>query len=241
MKKRLCALLAVLFAGAAPAGAAETFDAYATDVEPWGFGKTQSGITPEFFSFLAAQTGIALHVDVRPNKRVLDGLRDGDNAMAMVIPGADRDLMGIPICEPALVQTTIAFLKAYAPRAPTLEWLKDKTIGELRDNHTIDRLSDLVTYRNAIIDTQAQGLAMVAAGRIDATVCLHPGCVSAMKQAELDPAIFGEIVFSAGPMAIYVSRASPLAQDFTAVDKLRKACESPAGRTKMTELLRRWD
>jgi polar amino acid transport system substrate-binding protein len=241
MKKILFAGLVLLVAGAAPARAGDTYDAYTSDIEPWGFGKTQTGIVPEFFRFLAAQTGVSIQVDVRPDAREIDGLRNGDNALALIFPGPGLDLIGLRICEPVFVSTTIAYRKSDAPKLPTLDWLQDRTVGELRSGHTLDRLQDFVTYHTAIIDTQAQGVSMVADRRIDATVCVHPGCLSAMKDAKLDPALFGEIAFTAGPMAIYVSRTSKLSQDLPTLDKLRAVCNSPAGKAKMAELLSRWD
>ena len=69
----------------------------------------------------------------------------------------------------------------------------------------------------------------------------HSNALALMRAVGLDAADFGEVVLGTYPLAVLVSRSSPLAEDKAALGRLRVACESKEGQRVMAGLLARWE
>ncbi|WP_158300642.1 ABC transporter substrate-binding protein [Chromobacterium sp. ATCC 53434] len=210
---------------------------YTLSVEPWGVADTDRGVGPDFIRFLAAQAGFAVTAETRPYLRVIDGMRSGENAINLGIPTAERERYGISICTIGSVKVSLAYLKAAGREHRTAASFSGLNIGELRGSRTLDELDRAVPHNRVLISDMAQGLRMLGAGRLDATICVRPGCGNLLGEAGVDEAQVGEWLFSEQPLAIYVSRESALSRDAAAMLRLRLACDSYAGRQEIRRLL----
>lgn len=239
--RRLAGLAALALAGSANAAGAAPLEAWSINVEPWGFEQTGEGIAPGFLRFIARLAEVPLEVSVRPYRRTVEGLRSGENALSMLIPTPDREPIAFVLCLPATVRLTILYRRDTVGVASQPSDLAGRSIGILRGSQLLSTYADTVPFRASLINTQEQGLRMMRAGRLDGTLCSHPGCLAALRSVGLEMANYGEVSLGAHPLAVMVSRASPLAADSAALARLRTACESREARRQMAALLRRWE
>jgi len=227
-------LLASTLATAGP-----RYHSYSLAIEPWGFQQTDSGISPRFIQFLAAQANLDVQTEVRPYLRVLDGVKTGANAITMWVPTPERDQIGIALCQPAAIRIYLSYKQANPVR--DLAGLRGKNVGELRGSHTLDRLNREAPHHRVLINDMAQGFRMLSSGHLDGTICVYPGCGTAMKAAGVEPAEFGQVLYQAMPIAVYVSKRSSLAKDEAAMATMRAACESKQGKQLMEKLIAPFD
>ncbi|AOZ49494.1 substrate-binding periplasmic protein [Chromobacterium vaccinii] len=236
MKPRLVWL--VLAAAAATAAAGPVlFHSYTLAVEPWGVADSDRGVGPDFVRFLAAQTGVLIKAEVRPYLRVIDGMRSGANAINLGIPTEERERYGIPICEVATLKVSLVYLKEPGRAHPSARSFAGLAVGELRGSHTLDAFDRAVPHARVLLGDMDQGAKMLAAGRLDATVCVRPGCGNVLDEAGLAGKALGEWQLDVQPLRIYVSKSSALARDADAMGRLKQACESLEGQQEMRRLL----
>jgi polar amino acid transport system substrate-binding protein len=241
MKASLGLAALALAAAANVACAAPALEAWSINIEPWGFEHTGEGIAPAFLSFIADSADVPLEVSVRPYLRAVEGLRSGQNALSMLIPTPDREPIAFVLCQPATVRLSVLYRRDIVGAASLPSDLVGRTIGMLRGSQVLASFAASVPFHASLINTQEQGMRMMRAGRLDGTVCSYPGCRAAMRAVGLDAADFGEVVLGTYPLAVLVSRSSPLAEDKAALGRLRVACESKEGQRVMAGLLARWE
>ncbi|WP_395405932.1 substrate-binding periplasmic protein [Pseudoduganella sp. UC29_106] len=241
MKASLALAALALAAATNIACAAPALEAWSINIEPWGFEHTGEGIAPAFLSFIADSADVPLEVSVRPYLRAVEGLRSGQNALSMLIPTPDRDAIAFVLCQPATVRLSILYRRDIVGAASLPSDLVGRTIGMLRGSQVLATYAATVPFHASLVNTQEQGMRMMRAGRLDGTVCSYPGCRAAMRSVGLDMADFGEVSLGSHPLAVLVSRTSPLAEDKAALARLRAACESKEGQRLMAALLARWD
>lgn len=231
----------MLLAVSAAAVAEQPYYSYSLPIEPWGFEATNSGISPEFIQFLARAAGIEIKTEVRPYLRVLEGMKSGVNAITMGVPNPERDVSGIAICKPATIRIYVSYKLKNGDKVPDLAWFAGKNVGELRGSHTLDRFDRSVPHNKVIINDMAQGFRMLETGRLDGTICVHPGCTTAMTAAGVDSTKFGQLLYEATPIAVYVSKNSSLSKNSGAMSKMKAACESPEGKRLMKKIIAPFD
>ncbi|OHX11501.1 hypothetical protein BI347_17705 [Chromobacterium sphagni] len=226
-----------MLAGQGLAAPVAHYQSYTLAIEPWGVLDTDRGVGPDFIRFLAAQAGFEVTAGARPYLRVIDGMRSGDNAINLGIPTAERNRYGIAICTIGSVKVSLVYLQSAGRRHDAAASFAGMTIGELRGSRTLEEFDRAIPHGKVLLSDMSQGLRMLGAGRLDATVCVRPGCGNLLKDAGVDPTLLGEWLFTEQPLEIYVSRASSLSQDAAAMLRLRLACDSSAGRREIRRLL----
>jgi polar amino acid transport system substrate-binding protein len=232
-------LAALVLAGAA--SAAPQLEAWSINIEPWGFEHTGEGIAPAFLRFLGEHAELPLDVSVRPYLRAVEGLRSGQNALSMLIPSPDREAIAFILCQPATVRLSVLYRRDVVGAASLPSELVGRNIGMLRGSQVLASYAATVPFHASLVNTQEQGMRMMRAGRLDGTVCSYPGCRAAMRAVGLDMADYGEVALGAYPLAVMVSRSSPLAEDKSALARLRTACASKEAQRLMAALLARWE
>jgi len=210
------------------------------NIIPWGFEGAETGVSPRFIEFLLKDSGLNVKFDVRPLVRVVAGLKDGSNAITAMIPSDERDQWGIRICQPTHIGTSVAYLKGHGPYVQ-LSNLTGKSIGMLRGTPTFDKLMKSVSFHRIMINDMQHGMMMLAADRLDATSCYHPGCGHAMQLAGIDPASLDFLFVGNMPWVVYVSRHSTLALDRDLLAKLKARCESDAGQKAIQALVAQYE
>ncbi|MCD0492678.1 transporter substrate-binding domain-containing protein [Chromobacterium violaceum] len=229
-------LVWLVWTSAAVAGPAP-FHSYTLAVEPWGVADSDRGVGPDFIRFLAARSGVPVQAEARPYLRVIDGMRSGVNAINLGIPTEERERYGIAICEVATLSVSLVYLKREGRTHASADSFSGLAIGELRGSHTLDAFDRMVRHDKVLLGDMEQGARMLAAGRLDATVCVRPGCGNVLDETGLAADALGEWRLDEQPLRIYVAKSSRLAGDADAMRRLRQACESPEGRLEMRRLL----
>jgi polar amino acid transport system substrate-binding protein len=219
----------------------QTYHSYSLAIEPWGFQQTDTGISPRFIQFLAQKADIAVKAEVRPYLRVLEGIKSGTNAMTMWVPTPERDRFSIALCKPATIRIYVSYKKQNAEQVSELSWFQGKNVGELRGSHTFDRFDRSVPHNKVIINDMAQGFRMLQTGHLDGTICVRPGCRTAMAAAGVNSTEFDQLLYDAFPIAVYVSKNSSLSKDAVAMAKMRAACESKDGKQLIEKLIAPFD
>ncbi|POZ63431.1 hypothetical protein C2I19_03530 [Chromobacterium alticapitis] len=225
----------MLMAAAALAEPAR-YQSYTLAVEPWGILDTDRGVGPDFIRFLAEQAGFVVDARAWPYLRVIDGMRSGENAINLGIPTPERERYGIAICTIGSLKVSLLYRRAGA-KHPNAASFAGMSIGELRGSQTLGVFDRAVPHKTVMINDMSQGVRMLAAGRLDATVCVRPGCGNVLDQAGIEAEQVGEWLLSEQPLAIYVSRESALSRDTATMLRLRLACDSYAGRQEVRRLL----
>lgn len=218
-----------------------TLQAWSLNVEPLGFSHTGEGIAPSFLRYLSESADVPLDIAVRPYLRVLEGLRSGSIAMTLMIPTVEREKLAFVLCQPASVRLSVLYRRDAISSVVSAKDLAGHKIGILRGSEVLANYAASVPFHVSLVNTQEQGVRMMLAGRLDGTLCSHPGCNSALRSLNVDKSELGEVSLGEHPMAIMVSRASPLASDGPALNRLQIACQSKKGRQVMASLLGRWD
>lgn len=233
------ALFMLLVPSAGMAGA-KPYLSYSYAIEPWGIMPGNNGIMPEFIRFLAKAAGLEIRTEVRPYLRVEEGLLTGSNSIMMGSSTAARERAAIALCKPVGIKIFISYRKEDVV-APELTWFKGKNVGELRGSRTFDKFDRTVPHNILVLNDMVQGFKMLEARHLDGTICIRPGCGSAMKLAGVNTSRIGEVLYDEVPIVVYVSKNSPLSKDSAAMQRLRNACESPEGKRAMKRILAQYD
>lgn len=235
------AALTLALASAGRAGAAPALEAWSINVEPVGFEHTGEGIAPSFLQYLSDAADVPLAVAVRPYLRVLEGLRTGQIAMTILIPTPEGERTAFVLCRVAPVRVTVLYRRDLPGGINGVEGLAGRTIGIMRGSKVLAAYASSMQFHGALVNSQEQGMRMMQAGRLDGTMCVHPGCRAALRSAGLEADDYGEVVLGNHQLALMVSRASPLASDRATLSRLRTACESKNAQRLMASLLARWE
>ncbi|UTH73391.1 ABC transporter substrate-binding protein [Chromobacterium sp. IIBBL 290-4] len=236
---RRISLFAWVFALAAAAARGEPahYRSFTLAVEPWGIIDTDRGVGPDFVRFLADQAGFAVTAESWPYLRVIDGMRTGENAINLGIPTPEREKYGIAICSIGSVKVSLLYRAASGAKRDAASSFSGMAVGELRGSRTLDDFDRAVPHKKVLISDMSQGIRMLEAGRLDATICVRPGCGNILDGQGGEVRGLAESRLTEQSLAIYVSRASPLSRDAAAMLRLRLACDSYAGRQEMRRLL----
>jgi polar amino acid transport system substrate-binding protein len=244
---RLCMLLLIgachaaaasVAASAAPA-APPALTAYTVPVAPWTFPADPThGIAPEFLRYLFDQAQVAVHLDTLPYPRAIDGLRDGSNVAALLIPDAERDLFALRLCEVGQIRSGLVY-KTSRFKQLTLADLPGLTIGMQQGTHALDKLLSMQGVRPYTVDSVQQGLRMLQLDRLDATFLSSPGSEGLLSANGLSQRDYGWLQVDAAPVVVYVSRKSPLARNAAAMRRLKAACNGP-GQAVMQALMAKY-
>ncbi|WP_139165673.1 substrate-binding periplasmic protein [Chromobacterium amazonense] len=208
-------------------------------IEPWGDAASGDGLAPRFLRWLAAQSGLQLRQDIRPLPRVVEDLKSGQNALALITASTERDGFGLEVCRPTAIRLSVIYRDA--GRTLSLADLQRRPVGILRGTHTLDRFLAESGADRVFVRDLHQGFRMLRAGRLDAMMCVRPGCGHTLRELSTPADKWAELPISSEPMAVYVSRAHPLAHDAAMLDRLRAACASPQGKQELAALLARYD
>jgi ABC-type amino acid transport substrate-binding protein len=223
---RLLALALAFLAGNACAQSAMT--AYTVPVAPWTFpDEPTRGIAPEYLRYVFDKAQIEVHLDTLPYLRVVNGLRDGSNVAAILIPDAERDSFAQRVCEVSTIRPGVLYKKSRF-RINDVRALTGLTIGFQRGTHALDKLSAVPQIQHEMIESVDQGLKMLQLDRLDATFLSSPGVESMMQSRGLSPADYGWLEVDVNPVVLYVSRKSPLEADEAAMKRLKSVCEGSA-------------
>ncbi|MEO9455236.1 transporter substrate-binding domain-containing protein [Chromobacterium phragmitis] len=223
-----------------PAARAEPIPASSQAIEPWGDPATGDGLTPRYLRWLADQSGLQLTQDTRPLPRLVEELKSGRDALALITASPERDAFGLELCRPTDIRLSV--IHRSAPHALRVEDLKQRPVGILRGTHTLDAFIARSGAERVLVADMRQGMGMLRIGRLDAMMCVRPGCGRVLREVSRPSDNWSEeLAISREPMAVYVSRAHPLARDAAALARLQAACLSQQGRAKMAELLALYD
>jgi len=231
-------LLALSFTAILPTAGVQAHAAYTVPVAPWTFPGTQRGVATEYLRYLFDTAGVPLKLDTLPYLRVINGLRDGSNAAAILIPDAERDTFALRLCQVTTIHSGILYKRARYGRLD-LQHLGGLVIGMQRGTHALDRLNALPGIRPYTIDSIDQGLKMLEKDRLDATFLSSPGSESMLVAAGLSRDDYGWLEVQEQPVVIYVSRRAALGQDEAALQRLRAVCDG-SGRAVMQRLVQHY-
>ncbi|MDH0341094.1 substrate-binding periplasmic protein [Chromobacterium haemolyticum] len=211
------------------------------DIGPWGDGASQDGLAPRFIRFVAKQAGLTLTQDVRPLPRAIEELRNGRNALALVTASPERAGFAVELCRPVSIRISVLYHRRgqVSPIGP--QWFRLRSLGVLRGTHTLDGFVAESGATPVEVSDMPQGFRMLQAGRLDAMMCVRPGCGHALRQMGESLPNLAEYVHGDEPMALYVSKRSELARDAVMLGKLKTACLSAAGKREMAGLMTIYD
>ncbi len=226
-----------------PAGAAlaqsASLTAYTVPVAPWTFpGDPARGIAPQYLRYLFDKAQIEVHLDTLPYLRVVNGLRDGSNTAAILIPDAERDTFALRLCNATVIRPGVLYKKSRF-RLNDIAALAGLAVGEQHGSHALDKLAAVPNVRHDKIESIDQGLRMLEVDRLDATFVSSPGVEVLMENYGLSPADYAWLEVDQNPVVVYISRKSPLAADKAALQRLKDVCEG-TGRAVMTRLMREY-
>jgi ABC-type amino acid transport substrate-binding protein len=204
-------------------------------VAPWTFPKEPGrGIAPEYLRYLFDAAAIEVEFGTLPYIRVINGLRDGSNLAAILIPDAERDTFALRLCTVTSIRSGILYKKARYPRL-RLDGLAGLTVGEQRGTHALDKLATTGAKVHTV-DSVEQGLKMLVLDRLDATFISSPGSEIVLLDNGLALKDYGWLEVDVAPVVVYLSRKAALAGDSTALARLRGVCEGP-GQAVMKALM----
>lgn len=235
-----CAIMAL---GMAPMGAGfaqgPALTAYTVPVAPWTFPDDPvRGIAPQYLHYLFEQAQLDVRLDTLPYLRVINGLRDGSNTAAILIPDAERDAFAMRLCNVTAIRPGVLYKKSRF-KLTGIGALSGLAVGEQLGSHALDKLASVPKVRHDKIDSVDQGLRMLKLDRLDATFVSSPGVGILMQSYGLAEADYGWLEVDENPVVLYVSRKSPLAADRAGLQRLKEACEG-SGRAVMTRLMREY-
>ena len=219
--------------------AAPPLVAYSVPVAPWTYPEhPDQGVAPEYLSYLFHEAGIPLKVDTLPYLRVINRLRNGSNAAALLIPDSERDQFALRLCTVATIRSGIIYKKARFPSLD-IQHLHGLTIGVPLGTHALDALKADSSITLHPIESITQGVKMLEAGHLDATFLSSPGSNLVMEQQKLPASDYGWLEIESSPVVVYLSRRSLIASDPAAVARLRRICEGKA-RPVMDALMQKY-
>lgn len=237
MKAKLWSGLALLLC--LPGAHAEPIPAFSQAIAPWGDPVSGDGLATRYLRWLGKQADLRLRQEVRPLARVVEDLKSGQNALALLTALPQRDVFGLELCRPLDLQISLLYRQTSARLSP--RQLRNQAVGTLRGSHSLDEFLTQTGARAVPLTNMPQGMRMLRAGHLAATACVHPGCRHALGEVSEAGDRWAELPVVSKPMAVYVSRAHPLAHDEAALARLRAACVSPEGRRVLAELLSQYD
>jgi ABC-type amino acid transport substrate-binding protein len=231
---RTC-LLALLFALQSTSALCAAPAINTVPVAPWTFPKEPTrGIAPEYLRYLFNSAHIDVAFGTLPYGRVINGLRDGSNLAAVLIPDAERDAFALRLCTVTSIRSGILYKKSRFAQL-SLDRLAGLTIGEQRGTHALDKMSTTGANMHTI-DSIEQGLKMLVLDRVDATFVSSPGSEIVLVDNGLAPKEYGWLEVDVAPVVVYISRKTPLAADTAALARLRSVCEG-SGQAVMKALM----
>jgi ABC-type amino acid transport substrate-binding protein len=208
-------------------------------VAPWTFpNNPERGIAPEYLRFLFDAANIKVRFGTVPYLRVINGLRDGGNSAAILIPDPERDNFAIRLCKLTTIHAGLAYKKS---RFSHLEvsGLSKLTIGIQHGTHALDKLAAMPGQKTYTVQSVEQGLKMLQINRLDATFLSSPGSESVLRDNGMQPDEYGWLEIDVSPVVVYVSRKAALANDSIALARLKGLCEGP-GQAVIKQLVRKY-
>jgi len=231
-------LLALPLTALLPLAGAGTYTAYTVPVPPWTFPGTDRGVATEYLRYLFDTAGVRLTLDTLPYLRAINGLRDGSNTAAVLIPDPERDTFALRLCQVTTIHSGILYKRARYGKLD-LQHLSGMVIGMQRGTHALDRLNGVAGVRPYTIDSIDQGLKMLEKNRLDATFLSSPGSESMLVAAGLKQGDYSWLEVDVQPVVVYVSRRAALAQDEAALQRLRAVCDG-SGRAVIQRLVQQY-
>lgn len=208
--------------------------------QPWYVaptaGKAAAGVMPDFNRDLAAKLGIEIGIEVQPNARLIQSLMDGtiDYSLGFDEPARRTNYLD---CGIAGALELVVVARADSPiRSPAA--LERRRLGVLRGLSADPALAD-IAVEWVPVDTTEQGLRMVLAGRLDATLMATVALPEALRALapEEAAALTQSFVLSHRPLHIWVSPASFLA---SRCDGLKTAASALDQAGALEEILERY-
>lgn len=228
--------LATLCACAAAFGAPAVLT---VPVAPWTFpDQPGRGIAPEYLGYLFASAGVEVALGTRPYLRVMQGLQDGSNLAALLIPDAQRDVFAMRLCEVGTIRSGVLYKKSRFKQL-TLAQLAGLTVGIQHGTHALDKLDTVAGIKSYTVQSVEQGLGMLKLDRLDATFLSSPGSDIMLCSAGLSVDDYAWLEIDAAPVVVYLSRKAPLTRDANAVRRLKTVCNTSAQEV-MRELMRKY-
>jgi len=208
-------------------------------VAPWTYPSTPArGIASEYMQFLFGAADIQVQFGTVPYVRVINGLRDGSNTAAMLIPDTERDQFAIRLCQVTSIRSGLVYKKSRFKQLD-IERLGGLTIGLQRGTHALDKIEAMPGLRPYIVQSVEQGLKMLQVDRLDATFLSSPGEQIVLRDNGMSPDDYAWFEVERAPVVIYVSRKAALAQDAAAIARLKGVCEG-AGQAVMKSLMEKY-
>jgi polar amino acid transport system substrate-binding protein len=208
-------------------------------VAPWTFpNDAKRGIAAEYLQYLFETAGIQVSHGTVPYIRAINGLRDGSNVAALLIPDSERDGFALRLCEVTTIRSGLLYKKARF-KDLGLNDLAGLTVGLQRGTHALDKLSGFPGIKSYTVQSVEQGLRMLQIDRLDATFLSKPGSEIVLRDNGMAEEEYGWLEVDVAPVVVYISRAAPLARDGEAMARLRGVCEG-AGRQVMKALVQKY-
>ena len=208
-------------------------------VAPWTYpGTPERGIASEYMQFLFGAADIKVQFGTVPYVRVINGLRDGSNTAAMLIPDTERDKFAIRLCNVTSIRSGLVYKKARFKQLDIAR-LGGLTIGLQRGTHALDKVAAMPGLRPYSVQSVEQGLKMLQLDRLDATFLSSPGDEIVLRDNGMSPDDYAWFEVARAPVVIYVSRKAALAQDAAAINRLKVVCEG-AGQAVMKNLVEKY-
>ncbi|MES2296000.1 MAG: hypothetical protein V4582_03115 [Pseudomonadota bacterium] len=212
---------------------------YTVPVAPWTFPDQPSrGVASEYLRYLFDAAAVPATLGSWPYARAINGLRDGSNTAAMLIPDAERDGFAVRLCQVTTIRSGLLYKKARFP-ALRIEALGALSVGMQHGTHALDKLDGIAGMRPHLIESVEQGLKMLELDRLDATFLSSPGSASVVRASGLVAEQYGWLEIDAAPVVIYISRKAELARDGAAMQRLKDVCLG-SGKPVMDELMRKY-
>jgi hypothetical protein len=208
-------------------------------VAPWTYPSTPArGIASEYLQFLFGAANIKVQFGTVPYVRVINGLRDGSNTAAMLIPDTERDKFALRLCHVTSIRSGLVYKKSRFKRLDIAS-LDGLTIGLQRGTHALDKIAAMPGLRPHSVQSVEQGLKMLQLDRLDATFLSSPGDAIVLRDNGMSLHDYAWFEVDRAPVVIYVSRKAALAQDAAAIARLKVLCEG-AGQVVMKSLMEKY-
>jgi hypothetical protein len=237
--RTICLLLALV--GRLPcAHAGEAAGVYTVPVAPWTFpDQPDRGVAAEYLRYLFDTAGIPARLGTLPYQRVFNGLRDGSNAAAILIPDAERDGFALRLCQVTTIRSGVLYKKARFKKTPDLATFSGLTVGIPHGTHALNKLEMVPGVKAHSIESVEQGLKMLQIDRLDASFLSSPGSDIVLRDSGLPREEYGWLEVDVSPVVVYISRKAALAQDGAAMQRLKNVCTG-SGQAVMDELMRKY-
>jgi hypothetical protein len=208
-------------------------------VAPWTYpGTPTRGIASEYLQFLFGAADIKVQFGTVPYVRVINGLRDGSNTAAMLIPDAERDTFAIRLCHVTSIRSGLVYKKSRFKQLD-IQSLGGLTIGLQRGTHALDKLEAMPGLKSYTVQSVEQGLKMLQLDRLDATFLSSPGAKIVLRDNGMSLDDYAWFEVNRDPVVIYVSRKAALTQDAAAMARLKILCEGE-GQAVMENLMEKY-